>query len=160
MLKEDNTLQAFKLISVCYDLTSLPCTMRWCVVIRALKTTTQLALPTLSISVSAIWGTFTLVSWVAWIRSEGQRGEEGDRRGQVVDVSRRDIIQTELKAFRLHKRGGGRQMGEKWRGGVMILHLGFSTVHTLNFYFSLSSITSIVSSSKHNTCEPAILKRL
>lgn len=39
-------------------------------VIRALKTTTQLALPTLSISVSTIWGTFTLVwSWVAWIRS-------------------------------------------------------------------------------------------
>lgn len=55
---------------MCFMLTSWPCTMRWCVVIRALKTTTQLALPTLSISVSTIWGTFTLVwSWVAWIRS-------------------------------------------------------------------------------------------
>lgn len=44
--------------------------MRWCVVIRALKTTTQLALPALSISVSAIWGTLTVVSWEAWIRSK------------------------------------------------------------------------------------------
>lgn len=43
--------------------------------IRALKTTTQLALPALSISVSAIWGTFTLVSWVAWIRSEKHKGK-------------------------------------------------------------------------------------
>lgn len=50
--------------------------MRWCVAIRALKTTTQLALPALSISVSAIWGTFTLVSWVAWIRSEKHKAEE------------------------------------------------------------------------------------
>lgn len=41
-----------------------------------MKTTTQLALPTLSIRVSAIWGTFTLVSWVAWIRSEKHQGEE------------------------------------------------------------------------------------
>lgn len=58
------------LVRVCHSLTSLPCTMMWCVVISALKTTTQLALPALSISVSAIWGTFTLVSWVAVIRSE------------------------------------------------------------------------------------------
>lgn len=68
------------------SLTSLPCTMRWCVVIRALKTTTQLALPALSISVSAIWGTLTLVSWVAWIKSEEQRGAE--RRGAQHRYSR------------------------------------------------------------------------
>lgn len=55
--------------------------MRWCVVIRALKTTTQLALPTLSISVSTIWGTFTLVwSWVAWIRS----GKETSRVHKLI----------------------------------------------------------------------------
>ncbi|TNN57719.1 hypothetical protein EYF80_032087 [Liparis tanakae] len=59
-----------------HRLTSLPFTMRWCVVIRALNTTTQLALPTLSISVSAIRGTFTVVSWVACSRSEEHRGEE------------------------------------------------------------------------------------
>lgn len=69
---------------MCFMLTSWPCTMRWCVVIRALKTTTQLALPTLSISVSTIWGTFTLVwSWVAWIRS----GEETSRAARERSTS-------------------------------------------------------------------------
>lgn len=69
-----------------HGLTSLPCTMRWCVVIRALKTTTQLALPALSINVSAIWGTFTLVSCVAWIRSGEHRGEE-EQEVKVLDIS-------------------------------------------------------------------------
>ena len=60
------------------QLTSLPCTMRWWVVIRALKTTTQLALPTLSNSVSAIVGTMAVFSWVAWIRPEEEEEEEED----------------------------------------------------------------------------------
>lgn len=75
--------------------------MRWCVVIRALKTTTQLALPTLSISVSTIWGTFTLVwSWVAWIRSGGETsraevqrgsGPRGDSTGRQTGWQKRSV---------------------------------------------------------------------
>lgn len=67
-------------------LTSLPCTMRWCVVISALKTTTQLALPALSIRVSAIWGTLTVVSWEAWIRSE--KGDKGVRHSPWYNLKR------------------------------------------------------------------------
>lgn len=49
--------------------TSLPYIMRWWVVIRALKTTTQLELAVRSNSVSASWGMFTFISLVQWIRS-------------------------------------------------------------------------------------------
>ena len=92
--------------------------MRWCVVIRALKTTTQLALPALSISVSAIWGTFTVDSWVAWIRSEKHREEK--EHGQVVDISRGETQYS----YTLCKQplvnncsddGKGRQVGFKWQ---------------------------------------------
>lgn len=71
-------------------LTSLPCTMRWCVVISALKTTTQLALPALSISVSAIWGTLTVVSWEAWIRSKN-----GDKEMRKKHSCPGDFFHTE-----------------------------------------------------------------
>ncbi len=50
-------------------LTSLPYIMRWCVVIRALKTTTQLWFAVLSNNVSAKWGIFTFSSLVQCIRS-------------------------------------------------------------------------------------------
>ena len=50
-------------------LTSLPWTIRWCVVTKALNTTTQLLFVARSKSVSAIWGIFTFVSLVAWIKS-------------------------------------------------------------------------------------------
>lgn len=60
--------------------------MRWCVVISALKTTTQLALPALSISVSAIWGTLTVVSWEAWIRSK--KGDKEVRHSPWYNLKR------------------------------------------------------------------------
>ena len=50
-------------------LTSLPYIIRWCVVMRALNTTTQLLLAVRSNSVSASWGTLTFISLVQWIRS-------------------------------------------------------------------------------------------
>lgn len=59
-------------VSVCVCVmspTSLPYIMRWWVVIRALKTTTQLELAVRSNSVSASWGMFTFISLVQWIRS-------------------------------------------------------------------------------------------
>lgn len=43
--------------------------MRWCVVIRALNTTTQLLFAVLSKSVSASCGIFTFISFVHCIRS-------------------------------------------------------------------------------------------
>lgn len=52
------------------NLTSFPYIIRWCVVMSALKTTTQLLLVVLSNSVSASWGTFTFISLVQWIKSE------------------------------------------------------------------------------------------
>lgn len=87
-----------------FTLTSCPCTMRWCVVIRALKTTTQLALPTLSISVSTIWGTFTLVwSWVAWIRSgEEMKFSEGAEHKLIKQEDRWD---GKTEAWQRCKRG-------------------------------------------------------
>lgn len=57
-------------------LTSLPYIMRWWVVIRALKTTTQLELAVRSNNVSARWGMFTFTSLVQWIRSGGKRLRE------------------------------------------------------------------------------------
>lgn len=56
--------------------TSLPYIMRWWVVIRALKTTTQLELAVRSNSVSARWGMFTFMSLVQWIRSGSVEGGE------------------------------------------------------------------------------------
>lgn len=88
-------------------LTSLPCTMRWCVVIRALKTTTQLALPALSISVSAIWGTLTVVSWEAWIRSVKHRGDKSLSTGTTFWET---LTQTDG--------GRKRQMVVIWQAGV------------------------------------------
>lgn len=73
--------------------------MRWCVVIRALKTTTQLALPTLSISVSTIWGTFTLVwSWEAWIRSGGE--SRSFKRGIGARANRDGVLRASLHSSR------------------------------------------------------------
>lgn len=51
------------------NLTSLPYIIRWCVVMRALKTTTQLWFAVLSNNVSAKWGIFTFSSLVQCIRS-------------------------------------------------------------------------------------------
>lgn len=56
--------------------TSFPYIMRWWVVIRALKTTTQLELAVRSNSVSARWGMFTFISLVQWIRSGSQGGKK------------------------------------------------------------------------------------
>lgn len=62
--------RAFVCVSMCVmSPTSLPYIMRWWVVIRALKTTTQLELAVRSNSVSASWGMFTFISLVQWIRS-------------------------------------------------------------------------------------------
>lgn len=64
--------RAFVCVSMCVCVmspTSLPYIMRWWVVIRALKTTTQLELAVRSNSVSASWGMFTFISLVQWIRS-------------------------------------------------------------------------------------------
>lgn len=55
-------------------------------VTRALKTTTQLALVALSKSVSAICGMFTLVSLVAWIRSEEKQRREPHVRHTLVTL--------------------------------------------------------------------------
>lgn len=56
--------------------TSLPYIMRWWVVIRALKTTTQLELAVRSNNVSARWGMFTFTSLVQWMRSGWKRWRE------------------------------------------------------------------------------------
>lgn len=56
-------------------LTSLPYTMRWCVVIKDLNTTTQLVLVVLSNSESASWGMLTFISLVQWIKSETKQEE-------------------------------------------------------------------------------------
>lgn len=63
-------------------LTSLPYIMRWCVAIRALKTTIQLLLLLRSSSVSARWGMLTFNSLVQWIRSGG--AERGHTQGHMV----------------------------------------------------------------------------
>lgn len=51
--------------------------MRWCVAIRALKTTIQLLLLLRSSSVSARWGMLTFNSLVQWIRSGGGTETQG-----------------------------------------------------------------------------------
>lgn len=75
-------------VSVCVCVmspTSLPYIMRWWVVIRALKTTTQLELAVRSNSVSASWGMFTFISLVQWIRSgqDTKKKQQNERRRQA-----------------------------------------------------------------------------
>lgn len=52
-----------------FCITSFPYTIRWWVVIRDLKTTTQLLLVVLSNKLSASCGMFTFISFVHWIKS-------------------------------------------------------------------------------------------
>lgn len=56
-----------------FCITSFPYTIRWWVVIRDLKTTTQLLLVVLSNKLSASCGMFTFISFVHWIKSEIQK---------------------------------------------------------------------------------------
>lgn len=56
-----------------FCITSFPYTIRWWVVIRDLKTTTQLLLVVLSNKLSASCGMFTFISFVHWIKSAIQK---------------------------------------------------------------------------------------
>lgn len=81
--------RAFVCVSMCVCVmspTSLPYIMRWWVVIRALKTTTQLELAVRSNSVSANWGMFTFISLVQWIRS----GQDTKKKTQQQNERRRE----------------------------------------------------------------------
>lgn len=84
--------RAFVCVSMCVCVmspTSLPYIMRWWVVIRALKTTTQLELAVRSNSVSASWGMFTFISLVQWIRS-GQDTKKKQKKNQQQNERRRE----------------------------------------------------------------------
>lgn len=56
-----------------FCITSFPYTIRWWVVMRDLKTTTQLLLVVLSNKLSASCGMFTFISFVHWIKSAIQK---------------------------------------------------------------------------------------
>lgn len=89
---------------VCVPPTSFPYIMRWWVVMRALKTTTQLELAVRSNSVSANWGMFTFISLVQWMRSGSEREEREGEGGETNQTGR--FLQGEFTAVTIQPPNG------------------------------------------------------